>query len=668
MTETTRAASSTYYPALDGLRGVGIFAMLLYHANVGLASGAFLAISMFFTLSGYLIGGQLHAEFERSGRIDFIAFYERRARRLMPAALMGLACAILYALLLAPLGDIRRIAGDVLAALFYVPNWRFVVTGQNYDAIFSDPSPVQHYWSLGVEEQFYLGLPLLFWWVLSRGSSKRLRRVVLAITLASTAIMFAVRVPGAPLGHAYYGTDARVAEVLVGVLLALGMGGGTSFWSARGERAANALAFAVLATSLLLWWTAHETQLWFYRGGALLYAIGSTVTISACVRPGPIQRMFSNKTLVYIGGISYGLYVYHWAIYLALDALDPGWPTALALAIKIALTFAVAAVSHRWLETPIRRRQWFVGPHRLWIPLSAMAAAGLAAGVLLQTAPAGVSSTEVQLALPRASETTGDPGRDAGPLSILVTGDSMSENVGKGLARWGSESGGARFALHSVPACGLAQAGERRLEVGIETATRGSCRAMLRHWQGGVALSSYDVIVLLIGTMDLLDRRLEGWSRYRAPGDPVFDDWFVSVYRDTTDVLLANGLDVVFLTYPCSGSTAYIREKKLMDNVENLIQAAAYDVDRIRHYNEALLPRIVAGRADRVAIVDLFGQVCPGGRFQPGFGRYEEARLDGIHFREEAGRAIADWLGPAILRASGRGWPPAPSRDGAAAQ
>ncbi len=662
MTESRRANKPQYFPALDGLRGAGIMAMLLYHTNLGLASGAFLAISMFFTLSGYLIGGQLLAEFERSGRIDLAGFWERRLRRLLPAASLGLGSAVAYTVFCARQGEVARFAGDIFAALFYVPNWRFVVTGQSYEAIFTSPSPVQHFWSLGIEEQFYLGLPLLLWSILAKGSTRQLAIVVGSIVLLSAVAMWVLRIPGAPLGHAYYGTDARVAEVLLGVLLAIWLRGNPRFESHRSALWIHCLGIGAAIASLALWWTTSESDLWFYRGGALAYAAGTATIIAACIRPGPLQRILSFKPLIYVGNISYGLYVYHWPTYLFIDAADLGLSPPLLLLAKLAATFAVSALSHRFIEQPIRKRAWFTGARGWLAPPTAMAVVACAAAAVLFTARTVAPIEEVHFELPsrpasapaRQGRTAADSGSvEQAPPRIIVVGDSMAGNIGNGLTDWGAETGAASFAVHSIPACGLALEGERRHENATADMTESSCRVLQMHWAGQQYLRRYDAIVLIIGTMDVLDRQVDGWSDFRTPGDPVFDDWLVGVYQSALDLLVARNVQVVWLTYPCAGSEQYLRGHMSPFGLP-LIAAAAFDIERIRHLNEQLLPRLRDSRPGDVTLVDLFGHVCPGGSFMPGLGSVAEARDDGVHFGKAGGRELANWLGPQILNALGR--------------
>ncbi|HIK83821.1 MAG TPA: acyltransferase, partial [Myxococcales bacterium] len=159
--ETVIPTRLEYNAGLDGLRGIGLLAILFYHSGVNWIPGGFLSVSTFFTLSGFLITSLLLYEWDQAGRIDLAVFWRQRFRRLMPGALLALA---VIAILGATIGDdtqIARLRGDALAALFYISNWRFVYLGSDYADIFASPSLVQHFWSLSIEEQFYLTFPIV---------------------------------------------------------------------------------------------------------------------------------------------------------------------------------------------------------------------------------------------------------------------------------------------------------------------------------------------------------------------------------------------------------------------------------------------------------------------------------------------------------------------------
>jgi peptidoglycan/LPS O-acetylase OafA/YrhL len=218
-----------YQPGLDGLRGVAVAAVLVFHAGLTLdgdvlAEGGFLGVSTFFTLSGFLITSLLLTERRATGGVALGRFWSRRLRRLMPAALATLALAIAYGALVATdPGQLARLRGDLLAALFYVANWRFIFSDQSYADLFATPSPVLHFWSLAIEEQFYLFYPLVVAGVLgaARGSRRAFAVALVVLTVLSVGLMIGLYHGDVSLSRLYYSTGTRAAEMLVGALLAI---------------------------------------------------------------------------------------------------------------------------------------------------------------------------------------------------------------------------------------------------------------------------------------------------------------------------------------------------------------------------------------------------------------------------------------------------------------
>ena len=204
-----RGASFGHQPALDGLRGLALAGVLCYHGGLAITdgAGAFLTVSTFFTLSGFLITTILLAEYDRTGTIDLRRFFERRVRRLIPGATLGIAVAVAYGIFVAETSKMRALRGDVIAAVLNVANWRFVIGGQSYGDLFSEPSPLQHYWSLAIEEQFYLMFPLVLFGLLRvTRSVKTTGYLLAALTVGLALVPFAVEMSS---DRFYYGTDMR---------------------------------------------------------------------------------------------------------------------------------------------------------------------------------------------------------------------------------------------------------------------------------------------------------------------------------------------------------------------------------------------------------------------------------------------------------------------------
>jgi peptidoglycan/LPS O-acetylase OafA/YrhL len=384
-------------PALNGLRGLAVAAVLLFHADVPWVPGGQLGVTAFFTLSGFLITSLLLLEKKRTGRIRLRAFWGRRARRLVPAMLLcfGLVALVVH-LAATPASD--GIGWDAVAAATWTANWRFVLHHQVYADLFSMPSPFQHFWSLAVEEQFYVVFPLLLVAVLGRRRTplRTGRLAVLLTALVALSTWQAARLydSGGPLGHAYYGTDARMAEILVGSLLALALvrAHGLVVLGTRRRLLLDglaAIAFGVLVVAVA---TVHNGSAILYRGGFLLVAVSTALVIAAAVQPGSlVGAALGLRPLTALGLISYGAYLYHWPLFLLLTARSTGLGTAGLFALRIGATLALATVSYVALEAPVRRGvlrpreglvAWGLGA------TAGVAAVVLTAGILVPPAPA----------------------------------------------------------------------------------------------------------------------------------------------------------------------------------------------------------------------------------------------------------------------------------------
>jgi peptidoglycan/LPS O-acetylase OafA/YrhL len=390
-----RSSRLPHVPALNGLRGLAVAAVLLFHAGVGWLPGGQLGVTVFFTLSGFLITALLLAEKQATGAVALRAFWGRRARRLVPAMLVcfGLI-AVVVRLSDAPPAD--GISRDAIAAATWTANWRFVAHHATYADLFSMPSPFQHFWSLSVEEQFYVVFPLLL--VVLIGRRGHLHRGRVAAVLAALIVLSTVQAArlydaGAALGHAYYGTDARMAEILVGALLALGLLGpsGLRVFGPSRRVALDVLAAAALAVIAVMAATVHTGSAVLYRGGFLSAAVCTAVVLAAVVQPGStVARVLSVRPLAGLGVISYGVYMFHWPLFLALTAPATGLTGLPLLAVRVGATLALSAASYAAIEAPIRRGA-LRSPEGL-IAWGAGATAGvaavvLAAGILIPTGP-----------------------------------------------------------------------------------------------------------------------------------------------------------------------------------------------------------------------------------------------------------------------------------------
>lgn len=355
-----------YVPALDGVRAVAVLGVLVYHGSASWARGGFLGVDVFFVLSGFLISTLLLEQLGRTDRIGFKHFYAGRARRLLPALLAMMALSVVLIGVFAH-DAAAQFRDSALPSLLYVANWSFIADHQSYFEAVGRPPLLQHLWSLAIEEQFYLIWPVLLYGLYRWRGRSGVARFALIVALASTLLMAVISVvtnaPGsADASRVYFGTDTHCMGLLVGAALAavLRPGNLPRRLPAPNRLALSALGYASLALVVLAYLTVDEHSAWLYRGGFLLFAVVVAGLIAFSVQPASLLApVLSLGVLRYIGTRSYGLYLYHWPI-LAVTRPDVDIPLrgVAAFAVSMTLTFAVAEVSYRYLELPIRRGQW----------------------------------------------------------------------------------------------------------------------------------------------------------------------------------------------------------------------------------------------------------------------------------------------------------------------
>ena len=381
----TPSVGLPHQAGLDGLRGAAVIGVLAYH--LGWLPGGFLGVSLFFTLSGFLITNLLLREREVAGRVRLGRFWAKRARRLLPAALAGIGLAIVATAAVGTADQLRALPGDVIGTAGYAANWRFVLAHDGYRAGFAAPSPLLHYWSLAIEEQLYIVLPLLVvlvaghQWVgrprvtrpagtgrlfvtrpagtgrLFVARSAWTGRRALGWTLAGLMGVSAAAtllVGSRASDRVYFGTDTRMVELLAGALLASALGfPGTRAGHARRRWADRAGTGAALATAAL-WVTTQQSDGWLYRGGLWLVAVVSCgLIVGVCW--GRLGALARTPVLTGAGRVSYGLYVYHWPVFVALDRSHTGLHGVALAFLRIGTTVALAVASYHWLELPIRQ-------------------------------------------------------------------------------------------------------------------------------------------------------------------------------------------------------------------------------------------------------------------------------------------------------------------------
>jgi peptidoglycan/LPS O-acetylase OafA/YrhL len=351
-----------YLPGLDGLRALAVAAVVVYHLGFGWAQGGLLGVGVFFTLSGYLITDILLGQWDKSGRLRLGDFWLRRARRLLPALFVMLAVVAVWVNTL-DRAELPGFRGDVIASTLYVSNWWYIGQHASYYAQFAAPAPLDHLWSLAVEEQFYLLWPwlvLLGVWLLARRGRGRhwMAAVTVALAAVSAVEMAVLYQPGFDSTRVYEGTDTRAFGLLLGAALAMA-------WPTRRKtplpRAAkwplDAAGVAGLAVIGVLIWRTNQYSPFMFRGGLVLLSLATVLVVAAVATPGSLLgRALGYGPLRWLGVRSYGIYLWHYpVIVLTAPALAIGGMSVTRAVITAAACVAIAAVSWKYVEEPARR-------------------------------------------------------------------------------------------------------------------------------------------------------------------------------------------------------------------------------------------------------------------------------------------------------------------------
>ncbi len=348
----------TYRPGLDGLRAVAVYLVLGFHAGIGALRGGFVGVDLFFVLSGFLVATILLRELESEGGIRLWAFYGRRVRRLLPAALLAITATSVTFVLIASSARRAPLIGDAQASTLYMANWRFLGEQNDYFARDSAPSPFLHFWSLSIEEQFYIVFPLLLvlLWQLSKSWQPAL--VLGMAGLFACSLASQLWWAHANENRAYYGTDARAYQLLTGALLAYYLlrrarqDDAATSKSPQRIKAFSLSGSAALASLLLIGSAAVDTSA-STRGLAATVAAVVLIASVMHLSDSGLARFLGAGAPAYLGRISYGTYLWHWPVILVLrEVLDAGPWTVAALAAVLAT--ALAALSYELLEQPIR--------------------------------------------------------------------------------------------------------------------------------------------------------------------------------------------------------------------------------------------------------------------------------------------------------------------------
>jgi peptidoglycan/LPS O-acetylase OafA/YrhL len=560
-------------------------AVLLFHAEFSFASGGFLGVSLFFTLSGFLITTLLLDEHDVTGTLSFRRFYGRRVRRLLPAAY---ACLLLVAALsgLWAAGQLRALPGDLLAAVANVANWRFAFSSTSYQDLFlGEPSPVAHFWSLAIEEQIYLVLPVVIFTALRRG-----RGTLAATTGALLVASVAATLLTSDRDLVYNGTHTRAAELLVGVALAqllhrprttVARPAGSPLppptieaVSGRSNRSTWLPGSLALGGFLLLFTASSLQQSWIYRGGLVGVALVSAVLIAAVVHGRFPASLLAAAPLVAIGRVSYGIYLFHWPVFLVLDEQRTGLDRPSLFVVRCAVTAALTFGSYALIEQPVRRGR-AIGRDRAMVPAMLVAAAVVIVAAVAVVPTPRLTDTEQLLALGDedvvdfgAVPTAAAPavlGATPEPSSPADSSTTAESTVPLGpparVAVLGSEPMAVSALVDSDRDRDFDVIQDVRPDCPLSSAVTPGCERPLDRWGSIAAGGPVDVLVMVTNgaeAADSLAKRVAAVTDTELVALGAADEAAIGEILATIDAALASGADVIWYT-PAHPITAFFR-------------------------------------------------------------------------------------------------------------
>ena len=661
-----------YEPSLDGIRAFSVIAVMLYHANIAWLPGGFLGVEVFFVVSGFLITSLLIEERESTQHIDLKQFWIRRARRLLPALVVMLSATAVsvafYATDSAP--DFRR---DVLPSLGYFSNWwQIFAVDTPYFAASSLPV-LRHLWSLAVEEQWYVIWPLLFAFVFG---AKWMRRKISGVLLvacsgavmATTALRF-VQDNETRTNFLYLSTITRSSGLLLGAAVAM-------LWRPWRKKAlsswwrssiADALAIASIAVIGVLMATVHVADVRLYQGGLAVTTIASAVIIAVVMRPNGlfVKKFFSQELFVEIGRRSYGLYLWHWPIFVLAHARDSGN----RLAVALALTIIINEFVYQYVEIPSRRgalgnwwrdRQQLSAMHRrlpVFITAVIVTSLGITGvkvvGIEARDLSIDASSATVIFAAPTTvanTSTTLTPSVVGSPVSsitsttiaqlprkLVIVGDSQAHalaiNKPSGIEKTFVITDG------SIDGCGVYDRG-----VGVG-GTSGNfrrnfanCVGFETSWARSVTKSKADVALVVIGAWEVLDLKINGFT-FEVDTSPA-DTMFRTQMKRGIDALRATGATVALLEVACM---------RPVDSKGGPVPALPQRGDdaRTSHLND-LLREIAAPEDDGVFFVSGPKEWCA----DPKISTSLSYRWDGVHAYKPGAKLIFETIASSVLKLS----------------
>jgi peptidoglycan/LPS O-acetylase OafA/YrhL len=662
---------------------VAIIVIMGYHGGVFFTSGGFYSLDMFFTQSGFLITSLLITEWHQTETIRLGVFWARRARRLLPALLVMLLAVALSNAYLVPPGTYAHLRSDGISALFYFANWHYIAIGSNYFVQTGLTSPLTHTWSLAVEEQFYLVWPLVVLGLFKLWRSKMVLLVVCVAGALASATEMALLYSPADVNRLYYGTDTRAQSLLVGASLAVALSlwsdrrraaavpaaphptslrpGGDPAWavsSPLGRKLIPALGLAGVLGSVALWIVLSSNNPWAYRGGFLAAALATAAVLLSvvCAQRSLLALGLSWAPLRYVGRISYGMYLWHFPLFLFLDHARTGLTGYPLFSARVVVTLAVATVSFYALERPIRQGTFLRG-WTSWL-VSPVAVVGVVIALFAGATTPALAARSVPAALPVPSPTSTvapgapwaptapDPASSAAgpPLRVLWVGDSTAFTLAIALSAEQRAYGVTSYD-GGILGCGVTDGSEYQLQ-GVDAPMAPPCSGRTftaqwpQLWLHEIAQFQPDVVIILAGRWEVVNRTYEG--RWTDIEDPTYAAYVQQQLHYAVQVAGSSGAHVILMTAPCYDSGEQPNGDPWPED----------SPARLSIYNG--LVREVAATSPDTSLLDFNAMACPGGQYVQDIDGVQVRSADGVHFAPGGGVAFASRFWPDVLTDSGR--------------
>ena len=636
--------------------------VVLYHAGISWLPAGFLGVDSFFVLSGFLITSLLLGEVRHSGSIELALFWARRARRLLPALFVVVSFCAIFVWVGATAGTYPGFRLDAFSTLLYVANWHFILSGANYFVVTSAPSPLTHTWSLAIEEQFYVVWPLLVLGLTKLGRGTKTLLLLSILGAAASTIWMAVRhAQGASLTRLYYGTDTHAMGMLVGAALASTLAlvaarrraggrlprgraaelrGGDPGWavtSLAGRRLLGLLGVAALVGSGLLWCLVDFSGPFLYTGGFLLMALLTAVVIlsAVCHQRGIVALLLSLAPLVFLGRISYGVYLWHFPLFAWLDGPRTGLNGLSLLALRLGVTLVVSVLSFFLIERPIRHG----GLLRGWKGASATAASLLVTVSLVVGATAGAALTGI----PSSGFST-TSGSLVNPVRVLLLGDSTALTLGFPLSK---ERFVRRYDVvlddQGAIGCGLLTI-DANINRGVTLPSPDPCStspapgttSVQEQWRSLVRSFHPDVVALLAGRWEVHDLIQNG--QVISIEQPSFQAQVRQRLEEAITIFTEHGAHVVLYTQACASSGTQADGQPFPEDSPT----------RLAIYNN-IVREVAAAHKSNVSVFDLGRLVCPRGIFHATIKGMPVRQADGVHFAIDGGEFFGPRLWPALV-------------------